>query len=61
MLVPPRRSIHQGAVFGRVPITWLPPPLCVLRPKYGRVEDLTPRRAEDTGQLRGFRSERGTG
>lgn len=51
MLVPPKRSIHQGAVFRRVPIPWLPPPLWVLRPKQRPFRDMVPRLAEDVDDL----------
>jgi mRNA-degrading endonuclease toxin of MazEF toxin-antitoxin module len=51
MLVPPKRSIHQGAVFGRVPTPWLPPPLWVLRPKQRPFRDMAPRLAEEVDDL----------
>lgn len=51
MLAPPKRSIHQGAMFSRVPISWLPPTLWVLRPKDRRFEETTPELARDAGDL----------
>jgi hypothetical protein len=51
VLAPPKRSLHQGAVFGRVPIPWLPPPLWVLRPKHRRFEDMTACLADDAGDV----------
>lgn len=51
MLVPAKRSMHQGAVFGRVPVPWLPPPLWVLRPKQRTFLDMSPRLAEDMDDL----------
>jgi mRNA-degrading endonuclease toxin of MazEF toxin-antitoxin module len=51
VLVASKRSIHQGAVFGRVPIGWLPPPLWVLRPKDRPFEDMRPCLADDAHDL----------
>ncbi len=51
MLAPPKRSIHQGAVFSRVPISWLPPTLWVLRPKHRRFEEMEPRLARDADEV----------
>jgi len=44
MLAHPKRSIHQGAVFGRVPIAWLPLPLWVVQAKARPVVVLSPYR-----------------
>ncbi|HEY7200257.1 MAG TPA: type II toxin-antitoxin system PemK/MazF family toxin [Candidatus Dormibacteraeota bacterium] len=51
MLVQPKRSIHQGAVFSRVPIPWLPPPLWVLRPKRHSFRETAPRLADEVNDL----------
>jgi len=51
MLTSPRRCIHQGAVFARVPTPWLPPPLWVLRPRQWSYPDMSPRLASQMADL----------
>jgi mRNA-degrading endonuclease toxin of MazEF toxin-antitoxin module len=46
MLRPPQSGVHQGAVYARVPIPWLRPPLYVMRPRARAYEDMTATRAD---------------
>lgn len=47
VLRPPQARLHQGALYAGVPVVWLPPPLWVMRPRRGRMEDLVARLADE--------------
>lgn len=47
MLLAPKARLHQGALYVRVPIVWVNPPLFVMRPRRGAIADMAARRLDD--------------
>lgn len=51
MLRPPHLHVHQGALYVRVPVAWVPPPLWVMRPKHRPFEDMGAKRADELSDV----------